>query len=171
MSPRPEELLGDVDEGFGKEERPSRTVPLPVDFEEKPGKSLGLMLILAVGLSGILPHRPDGLHVFKVSRDLPIEIQVGEDGLATPSHGLLGELEDHHLGQLLDLLIPHPHQIGGEKEVDRIPANGPGKIALQGCGKFDHVGQQHLRVLGRFGHGDGIGKAQPEPFDIFQGLP
>jgi hypothetical protein len=31
-------------------------------------------------------------------------------------------------------------EVRGEKKIDRIPADGPGKVTLQGSGKLDHVG-------------------------------
>ena len=103
-------------------------------------------------------------------RDLPVEIEIRKNGLSSPGDRLLGKLEDHHLGQLLHLPIRQSHQVGCEEEIDRIPADRPGKVALKGCGKLDHVGQQNFGMFGRLGHGDGVGKAQAEAFDVFEGL-
>src|SRR5208337_2065752 len=117
---RPEEVLGDMDQRLGEEEGASCAIPLAKDIKEGPHEPLGLLLVIVVGLAGKLSMRADGRDVSKMPRHLPVEVQVGEDGLSPPGHGLLGELEDEHLGQLLYLGITHPHEVGSEEEVDRI---------------------------------------------------
>jgi hypothetical protein len=105
-----------------------------------------------------------------MSWDLPVKIEVGEDRLSPSGDRLLGELEDHHLGQLLQVSVRHPHEIGCKKEINGIPANRPSKMTLQGCGKLHHVGEQHLWMLGRFGRCNRVGKAQAKAFNVFEGL-
>ncbi|EKD41095.1 MAG: hypothetical protein ACD_74C00038G0001, partial [uncultured bacterium] len=102
---------------------------------------------------------------------LPVDVDVGKDRLPAPGHGLLGELVDHHLGQLLDPVVIQLFQVRRVEKVDRIPADGPGKMALQGGGEFDHVGEEHLGMLGRLGHGQGVGQIEAEFLDVFQRLP
>ncbi len=163
-------LLGDVNQGLGEKERPAGPVPAAVDVKKRPDKALGQPLVVAVGLAGIFTPRPDGRHLGKMLGNLPVEVEVAENRLAAPSHGQLGEFIDHHLGQLPQLPVIPPFQVGSEKEVDRIPADGPGKMALQRRREFQHVVQQHLGMFGRPGHGQGIGQAQAEFLDVFQRL-
>ena len=61
-------------------------------------------------------------------------------------------------------------QVGGIEEIDRVPADGPGEMALQGGGELDHVGQQHLGVLGRGRHRQGMRQVEAEFLDVLQGL-
>ncbi len=102
--------------------------------------------------------------------DFPVKVDIRKDRLAPAGHGLLREFKDHHLGQLLHGSIVQPHQIWCEEEIDRVPADGACKIALQGCGKLDHVGKQDLGMFGRLCHGQGIGQIKAESFQILQGL-
>ncbi len=163
-------FFGNMHQRFRKEERPPRTVPFFKNLEEEPDESLGQGPVFGVGFPGIFPAGTDGRHGLEMPGHLPVEVDVGEDGLPAPGHGLLGEFKDQHLGQLLDLPVRQAFQVGGEKEVDGIPADGPGEMALQGRGELDHVGQQHLGVFGRFGHGQGLGQVQTEFLDVLQGL-
>ena len=165
-----EELLRDVDEGLREEEGTPRAVAFLEDLEELPDEPLRLFLVLAVCLAGEDPARSDGRHVDEVLRDLPVEVDVGEDRLPAPGHRLLGELEDEHLGELLHLVVAHPLKVGRKEDVDGVPADGPGEIALQGRGKFHQVGEEHLRVLRRLCHGERMGEIEAEFLDVFEGL-
>ena len=165
-----EEFLGDMHQGFGEEEGPPGAIPFLKHLKKEPDESLGLGSVVGIGLSRVFSARARWPAHLKMLGDLPVEVDIGEDGLPAPGHGLLGEFKDQHLGQLFDLPVRQPFQVGGKEEVDRIPADGPGKMALQGRGELDHVGQQHFRVLGRLGHGQGVGQVQAEFFDVFQRL-
>ena len=135
--------------GFGKKKGRPAAVALEVDVEERPDEPLRLRQVLAVGLAGVRAARADGRDGLEMLRDLPVEVDVGEDRLAAAGHRLLGELEDQHLGELADLPVAQPDQVRREEEVDRVPADRAGEVALQGGGELDHVREQHLRVLGR----------------------
>ncbi len=165
-----EELFRDVDEGLREEEGTSRAVSFLEDLEELPDEPLRFFLVFTVGLAGKNTARSDGRDVDKVLRYLPVEVDIREDRLAAPGHRLLGELEDEHLGELLHLVVAHTLKVRRKEDVDGIPADGPGEIALQGRGKFHQVGKKHLRVLRRFCHGKRMGQVEAEFLDVFEGL-
>src|SRR4030067_2401536 len=110
------EFLCNMNQRFWEEEGPSGSISFLINVEERFGKTLGFFQIIAVDLSCKLPPWSDGRDIFKVFGDLPIEIEVGEDGLSASGDSLLGEFEDHHLGQLLEFLVRHALQIRCEKE-------------------------------------------------------
>src|SRR4030042_4632380 len=159
-----------MDEWFWKEERPSGPIPFQEDIEEGPCKALRFFHCIVVILSRLLSAGSDGRDIFEMFGNLPVEIEVSKDCLTSTGDRLLREFEDHHLRQLFEVPIRHAHQIGSKEEIYSIPANGSGKVALKGGGKLHHMGQEHFRMFGRFGHGNGVGKAQTKPFDIFEGL-
>ncbi|OPZ92421.1 MAG: hypothetical protein BWY73_00817 [candidate division TA06 bacterium ADurb.Bin417] len=165
-----EELVGQVAERLREEEGSAQPVSLEIDLEESPGELLGLRLVFGVGLAGILTARADGRRLLEVVGDLPVNVDVAEDGLAAASHRLLAVLVDQHLGQLLDVPVRHPLQVRGEEVVDRVPADGAGEVALEGGRELHHVRQERLAVAGRLGDGEGVGQREAEFFDVLQRL-
>ena len=138
----------------------------------KPARHPEVLLahIVTIRLPRRLPTGPNRRDILEMLRHLPVEVQIGKDGLSASGHCLLGEFKDHHLGHLFKVAIRHPYKVGCEKEIDRIPTDGPGKMALEGCGELHHVGQQNLGMFGGLRHGDGIREAQPEALNVFKGL-
>src|SRR5271157_4981412 len=147
-----EEFVGYVDERLGEEKGASCAVTLTVDVEKRPDEILGFWEVICVRVAREGPTRSDGRNVFKVFRDFPVEIDVSENGLASARHRLLRKLKNQHLGQLAHVPLGQPSEIRREKEVHSVPPDGAGKMALQCGSELDHVGQQHLRMFGRFSH-------------------
>src|SRR4030042_622590 len=163
-------FLCNMNQRFWEEERPSGPISFLIDVKERLGKALGFHPIITIGLSCKLPTRSDGRHIFKMFGDLPIKIQVSEDGLSTSGDRLLGEFEDHHLSQLFQFFVRHSYQVGRKKKIDRIPTNRSGEMTLKGRGKFNTTGEKHLWMFCRLGHCNRVGKAQAKSFDVFEGL-
>ncbi len=165
-----EKLFSNMHQRLGEEKRPARAVAFLVHVKQRPDKPLRLFFILAVGLARKLAARPDGGHIFKMLGHFPVQVDVGKNRLTAPRHGLLREFIDQHLRKLFHLAVAAAFKIGGKKEVHGIPADGAGKMALQRCGKFYHMRQQHFRLPGGLGNGQRIGQAQAETLYIFKGL-
>ena len=170
MAGGPEQLIGDMDDRPGEDERLARGVSAPIDAHQCPGECLCLRAVLRAGLSGGLSPGTDGGEIGEKTGNLPGEVDIGEDRLPPPCGGELGEFIDQHLGELFDLPLSHPSQIGGEGEIHRIPADHPGEVPLERGPEADHVGQEDLRMPGGPGHRHGMGEFQPEPFEVFERL-
>ena len=148
----PEEVLRDVEQGLGEEKGLPPAVPFEVDREEGPEEGLRLGGVLAVGPPRLHPSGADGRHVPEMSGHLVVEVDVREGHLPSPAAGELVELEDEHLGELADPFLRKPREVGGEKGVDGVPADGPGEVVLQDGGHLEEMGQEHVGVPG--GGGD-----------------
>jgi len=86
---RPEEVLGDPQQGLREEERAPEGIPAPVDFKQGPGEPLGVLLVIPVRPARELPPRPDGGHAAQVPGDLPGDSDFRENGLSAPRDGQL----------------------------------------------------------------------------------
>jgi hypothetical protein len=165
-----QELLGHVHVGLGEEERPSKRVSLQVHVEQCLDEALRFGQVVLVVLAGESPVRSDGRDAHEVVRALPIQVEVGEDRLSAAGHGLLGELVDQYLRELLNPPVVATDQVGCEEQVERVPADGAGEVALQCGGELDHLLDQDLRVPCRFGYGYGVRQVQPELLHVLDGL-
>jgi len=106
-----EKFFSHVHVGLGEEERASHGVSLKIHVEQGVDEPLRFREVILVVLAGELALRSDGWNADKVVRNLPVEVQIGEDALSSPGNSLLGELVDKYLGKLLHTLIVHPDQI------------------------------------------------------------
>ncbi len=166
-----EELVRHVDVRLGEEERPSHGVPFHVYVEQRLDEPLSFRQVVIIGLAGELAVGPDGRDPAEVVGDLPVQVEVGEYGLAATSDRLLRELVDEYLGELLHALVVHVDEVRRKEQVERIPSDGSGEVALQGRRELDDLLYQHLGVLGRLGDAQRVRKVEAELLDVFDGLP
>ena len=120
----PEELLGDVHQRLGEEERPPGAVAAEVDLEERLDEALRLGQVVRVGLAGVRAAGADRRHRLEVLRRLPVEVDVREDRLPAARDGLLRVLVDQDLGQLAHLAVGEADEKRREEDVHRVPADG-----------------------------------------------
>ena len=67
-------------------------------------------------------------------------------------------------------LVGHPDRERREEEVDRVPADGAGEVALQRGRELDHVREQDLGVLGRLRDRERVGQGQAELLHVLERL-
>ncbi|OPY92698.1 MAG: hypothetical protein A4E73_00869 [Syntrophaceae bacterium PtaU1.Bin231] len=101
---------------------------------------------------------------------MPVQVDVREHGLPAPGGGQLGEFVDEHLGELADLLVAHPGQIGRKGQVEDIPGDRTGEVRVQRGPEADHVSEQNLRVFGGFGDVQGVRQVEAELLEILERL-
>ena len=136
-----EEPVGDVEQRFRKEERPPRSVAFAVDIEYRPQEPLRRRLVVTVLAAGVLAARPDSVDVLEMLGDLPVQVDIRENGLTAPGNVLLRILEHEHLGKLVHVAVRQTFDERREEDVDCIPADGAGEMPLQRGRELDHVGQ------------------------------
>jgi len=167
---RGEKSLVQVNDRAGENEGLARSVPLAEDVEDRLRKTSRLSFVVRPDLAGGQTGRSNRLDVPKDCGNVPVQMDVREHGLPAPGGGQLGELVDEHLGELADCLVAHAGQVGRKRQVEDIPRDRPGEVRVQGGPEADHVGQQHLRVLGRLGDVEGVGEAKTEFLEILERL-
>ena len=165
-----EKVLRDPQQGLGEKEGAPQGVAVPVDLEQGPGKSLGGLFVVPVHPARELPAGTDSGHVPQVPGDLPAHADFREDGLPAARDGKLGELEDKHLGDLLDLPFCKALEVGGEEYVHRVPSDRAREVTLQHGAVSHHVRQEDLGVPGGLRGREGVGQRDSELLDELQGL-
>ncbi len=166
-----EELLRDMHERLGEEERASHSVAFHVDVEERPDELPGRFPVLAVALARVLSAGPDCGHGLEMPGYFPVEVYVGKYRLAAPRYRLLGVLEDQHLGELVDFGVAHAFYIWGEEEVYSVPAYRPREMALEGGGELHHVREKDFGMFRGFCHRERVRHGKPELLHVLKRLP
>ena len=143
-----EELWANVVLVLGEVEGFAPVVALQRNLVDGAEELLHLVLVVAVGVWPD-PAFHDHGHVPPYLGDPHGELDVAENQLAAAGHVCLGQLVEHHLGKLLDLLVfQAPHERRQEHGVVH-EALSAAEVGLPRRQHLDAVEYGHLGLLGR----------------------